>query len=65
MALVVENAQAARPQWGINSPDIIVEGEVEGGETRMLWLFADYTSVPDKIGPMRSAAAVHSLFRDV
>lgn len=58
-AIVVENAAQARPQWGINdetnSPDIIVEGEVEGGETRMLWLYADYTALPDQIGPIRSA----------
>ncbi|MCH5320135.1 MAG: DUF3048 domain-containing protein [Eubacterium sp.] len=59
VAVVVENAYAARPQWGIddskNSPDIILEGEVEGGETRMLWFYADYTCVPDQIGPIRSA----------
>lgn len=59
VAIVVENAMQARPQWGIddesNSPDIIVEGEVEGGEARMLWLYADYTALPDQIGPIRSA----------
>lgn len=55
VAIVVENAPAARPQWGLSTPDIIVEGEVEGGISRMLWLYADYTSVPEKIGPIRSA----------
>lgn len=59
VACVVENAAAARPQWGIadgkNPPDIILEGEVEGGETRMLWFYADYTSMPKQIGPVRSA----------
>ncbi len=59
VAIVVENAAQARPQWGIDdethSPDIIVEGEVEGGEARMLWLYADYTALPDQIGPIRSA----------
>lgn len=59
VACVVENAYDARPQWGIdddkNAPDIIMEGEVEGGETRMLWLYADYTALPNQIGPMRSA----------
>ncbi len=54
-AIVVENSPKARPQWGIETPDIIVEGEVEGGISRMLWLYADYTSVPEKIGPLRSA----------
>lgn len=55
VAIVVENAPAARPQWGIDSPDIIVEGEVEGGISRMLWIYADYNSVPEKVGPIRSA----------
>lgn len=55
VAIVVENLSPARPQWGIKSPDIIVEGEVEGGISRMLWFYADYTSVPEKVGPLRSA----------
>jgi hypothetical protein len=55
VAIVVENSSSARPQWGITTPDIIVEGEVEGGISRMLWLYADYTSVPEKVGPIRSA----------
>ncbi len=54
-AIVVENHPQARPQWGIDTPDIIVEGEVEGGISRMLWLYADYTSLPDEVGPTRSA----------
>ena len=55
VALVVENQYYARPQWGIKTPDIIVEGEVEGGISRMLWIYADYTAVPEKVGPTRSA----------
>ncbi len=59
VAFVVENAPEARPQWGMDdenySPDIILEGEVEGGITRTLWFFADYNKLPEQIGPMRSA----------
>ena len=55
VAIVVENLRPARPQWGITSPDIICEGEVEGGISRMLWLYADTSSVPEKVGPLRSA----------
>lgn len=59
VAIVVENNEDARPQWNMDSPDIIVEGEIEeageGTDSRMLWLYADYTKLPDKIGPMRSA----------
>ncbi|MFR5875324.1 MAG: DUF3048 domain-containing protein [Eubacterium sp.] len=55
VSIVVENTKPARPQWGITTPDIIIEGEVEGGISRMLWLYADYTAVPEKVGPLRSA----------
>ena len=59
VAIVVENDPKARPQWAIDdkkhSPDIILEGELEGGETRMLWFWADMTEVPDQVGPVRSA----------
>ena len=58
-AFVVENAPDARPQWGMDdanySPDILLQGEVEGGITRTLWLYADYNKLPEQIGPMRSA----------
>ena len=58
-AFVVENAPDARPQWGMDdenySPDIILQGEVEGGLTRTLWLYADYEKLPEIIGPTRSA----------
>ena len=59
VALVLENDPKARPQWAIDdkkhSPDIILEGELEGGETRMLWFWADMTEVPEQVGPVRSA----------
>ena len=59
VAFVVENHPDARPQWGMDdkkySPDIILQGEVEGGLTRTLWFYADYKSLPKQIGPMRSA----------
>lgn len=54
VAIVVENSPAARPQWGLGSADITIEGLVEGGITRMLWLYADVNSMP-KVGPCRSA----------
>lgn len=54
VAVVISNAPSARPQWGLCSPDIVIEGVVEGGVTRMLGLYADIDTIP-KIGPMRSA----------
>ena len=65
VALVVENLSPARPQWAIGTSDIIMEGEVEGGISRMLWLYADYTSVPEKVGPMRSARPSYVKFSEM
>ena len=64
VAIVVENLSPARPQWAIGSSDIIVEGEVEGGISRMLWLYADYTKVPEKVGPIRSARPSYVKFSE-
>lgn len=54
VAVMINNAPAARPQWGLCAPDIVLEGLAEGGITRMMWLFADVNSIP-KIGSLRSA----------
>lgn len=54
VCVMVENSPQARPQWGLCSPDIVMEGEVEGGITRMLWVYSDISKAP-KIGPCRSA----------
>lgn len=55
VAIVVENSPAARPQWGFCTPDIVIEGLVEGGISRMLWLYSDVDAIPDQVGPIRSA----------
>lgn len=54
IAVVVENSAAARPQWGLSTPDVLIEGLVEGGITRMLLLYSDVNEIP-KVGPIRSA----------
>lgn len=55
VAIVVENHPQARPQWGMSTPDILMEYEVEGGISRMLWLYANADLIPEKVGPVRSA----------
>jgi hypothetical protein len=68
VAIVVENHPDARPQWGMsgsNSPDIILEGEVEGGISRMLWFYADYDNLPSKVGPVRSARPPFVKFSEI
>lgn len=68
VAIVVENDPKARPQWGIDdkeyAPDIILEGEMEGGETRTLWIWADMTALPSQIGPTRSARPPYIRFAE-
>ncbi len=69
VAIVVENTEDARPQWGMDdenySPDIILEGEVESGITRTLWMYADYNKLPEVIGPMRSARPPYIRFSEL
>lgn len=57
VAVVVENeysTTAVRPQWGLSDADIVLEGESEFS-TRLLLFWADYTKMPNQIGPARSA----------
>lgn len=57
VAVVVENeysTEAVRPQWALADADIVLEGESEFS-TRLLLFWADYTKVPSKVGPARSA----------
>lgn len=44
-----------RPQRGLSEADILVEMKVEGGITRFLAVFPDYQSLPEQLGPIRSA----------
>lgn len=55
IAIMVENHPSARPQWGLSTPDLIIEGPVEGGITRMMWVYADIEDIPEKVGPVRSS----------
>lgn len=55
IAIMVENSPEARPQWGLSTPDLTIEGLAEGGVTRMMWVYADSEKIPDKVGPVRSA----------
>lgn len=46
VAVMINNVQAAMPQYGIAKADIIFEIPVEGDVTRFMALYADYTQVP-------------------
>lgn len=47
VAVMVNNLKDALPQYGIEQADIIYEIPVEGGITRLMAVYADYTAVPD------------------
>lgn len=53
LAVMIENAPAARPQSGLDKADIVYEIMAEGGITRFLTIFLH--SDTDKLGPVRSA----------
>ena len=59
VAIVVNNCHAAMPQRGISKADAIYEYETEGGQTRLLAVFADVNTVPE-IGSLRSARILSS-----
>ncbi|MEG2667783.1 MAG: DUF3048 domain-containing protein [Lachnospiraceae bacterium] len=46
VAVMVNNVNPAMPQYGVGAADIIFEIPVEADETRLMALYADYTTVP-------------------
>lgn len=52
-AVMVNNIVAARPQRGLSKADILFEIKVEGGITRFMPLYTDFSDVGE-IGPVRS-----------
>ena len=54
IAVMVNNVPEAMPQSGVESADVIYEMLEEGGISRFMCLFSDYSNL-DKIGPVRSA----------
>ena len=52
LAVKIDNYSIARPQWGLEKADAIIEENVEG-ITRFIGLFQ--SQIPNEIGPVRSA----------
>ncbi|MEM9516485.1 MAG: DUF3048 domain-containing protein [Actinomycetota bacterium] len=52
LAVKIDNFGPARPQWGLDVADTIIELNVEG-VTRFMALF--HSTLPDRVGPVRSA----------
>lgn len=47
VAVMVNNLKGSLPQYGISDADIIIEMPVESNITRLLAIYADYTTMPD------------------
>ena len=54
LAVKVDNAGPARPQWGLADADVIFEINVEG-VTRFIAMY--HSNVPSEVGPVRSGRA--------
>ena len=52
LAVKVDNAVLARPQWGLDQADIVYEEAVEARTTRFIAIFS--SQAPKEIGPVRS-----------
>lgn len=53
IAIMINNIENAIPQSGIGQADILYEFKVEGGITRMLAIYSDYSNL-EKVGSIRS-----------
>jgi len=54
IAFMIDNHVDARPQFGLDKAQLVIEAEAEGGITRFLVFFSTDEPI-DKIGPIRSA----------
>ena len=61
IAVMIENTKAALPQYGITKADIYYECPVEGGITRMMAIFQDYSGI-EQIGNVRSCRPYYAYY---
>ncbi len=47
VAVMINNLKGALPQYGVSDADLMFEMLVEGGITRMMAVYADYTKIPE------------------
>ena len=53
LAVKIDNAPLARPQFGLRAADVVYEQLAEGGTTRFLAMYL--AQDPERVGPVRSA----------
>lgn len=62
VGVMVNNHKKARPQTGLSEADIVFEMLAEGNITRLLAIFQ--SSMPEKVGPVRSAREYYFTLAD-
>lgn len=58
VAVMIDASRVNLPQRGISEADLTYEMITEGGITRLMCVFSDYTTMP-QVGPLRSARDQH------
>lgn len=61
VAVMTENTKVTLPQYGLGRADVIYECPVEGGITRLMAIYQDYSGM-DKIGNVRSCRLYYVYF---
>lgn len=61
-AIMLNNIKEANPQWGIKDAAILYEALVEGGITRFMGIYEDFTD--ERIGSVRSARHYYTSIAD-
>lgn len=61
VAIMTENIPAAMPQYGLSKAGVIYECPMEGGLTRLMPIYEDYSGL-DKIGNVRSCRPYFAYF---
>lgn len=61
VAIMIENTSACLPRYGLARADIIYECPVEGGSTRYMALFQDYSGM-EKLGNIRSCRHYYAYY---
>ncbi len=63
VAVMINNITASLPQYGISDADLMFETLVEGGITRMMAVYGDYTRIPD-VCSVRSCRYYYPILAD-
>lgn len=58
LAVMIDNLQTALPQRGLQSASLVYEAVTEGGVTRLMAVFSDYSAMP-QTGPVCFARSGH------